>query len=212
MAATELIIVAEAGEEARTPLGVGHQLDADSQQQAIDSPTDSSILLRLHRKPLISSAYMYNNHNLQSPVARSPSTLATGRGMEGEEVEGGGKEREEEEGRGRGREKYRRGRERGRGRENRGEEGRENRDGGGRKEGGGPQRTVCRGSLPAGDWEGRVGGARLLIIEQFPDTAGSIISFRVDSDIISLNGKEPLRTEAEVGEDGKCHIPDPIIP
>ncbi|KAF5737630.1 Auxin efflux carrier family protein isoform 2 [Tripterygium wilfordii] len=49
-------------------------------------------------------------------------------------------------------------------------------------------------------------GARLLIGEQFPDTAGSIISFRVDSDIISLDGKEPLQTDAEVGEDGKLHV------
>ncbi|XP_043719108.1 probable auxin efflux carrier component 1b [Telopea speciosissima] len=49
-------------------------------------------------------------------------------------------------------------------------------------------------------------GAKLLIAEQFPDTAGSIISFRVDSDIISLDGKEPLQTEAEVGEDGKLHV------
>ncbi|KAI9159860.1 hypothetical protein LWI28_002630 [Acer negundo] len=49
-------------------------------------------------------------------------------------------------------------------------------------------------------------GARLLIAEQFPDTAGSIISFRVDSDIISLDGKEPLQTDAEVGEDGKLHV------
>ncbi|KAI4300902.1 hypothetical protein L6164_034229 [Bauhinia variegata] len=49
-------------------------------------------------------------------------------------------------------------------------------------------------------------GARLLIAEQFPDTAGSIISFKVDSDIISLDGKEPLQTEAEVGEDGKLHV------
>ncbi|OVA02013.1 Auxin efflux carrier [Macleaya cordata] len=49
-------------------------------------------------------------------------------------------------------------------------------------------------------------GAKLLIVEQFPDTAGSIISFRVDSDILSLDGKEPLQTEAEVGEDGKLHV------
>ncbi|CAI9761187.1 unnamed protein product [Fraxinus pennsylvanica] len=49
-------------------------------------------------------------------------------------------------------------------------------------------------------------GARMLIAEQFPDTAGSIISFRVDSDIISLDGKEPLQTEAEIGEDGKLHV------
>ncbi|OAY43318.1 probable auxin efflux carrier component 1b [Manihot esculenta] len=49
-------------------------------------------------------------------------------------------------------------------------------------------------------------GARILIGEQFPDTAGSIISFRVDSDIISLDGREPLQTEAELGEDGKLHV------
>ncbi|KAL1531378.1 putative auxin efflux carrier component 1c [Salvia divinorum] len=49
-------------------------------------------------------------------------------------------------------------------------------------------------------------GARMLIAEQFPDTAGSIISFRVDTDIISLDGKEPLQTEAEVGHDGKLHV------
>lgn len=49
-------------------------------------------------------------------------------------------------------------------------------------------------------------GARLLIAEQFPDTAGSIISFRVDSDVLSLDGKEPLQTEAAVGEDGKLHV------
>ncbi|KAL6134035.1 hypothetical protein ACLB2K_066268 [Fragaria x ananassa] len=49
-------------------------------------------------------------------------------------------------------------------------------------------------------------GARLLIGEQFPDTAASIVSFRVDSDILSLDGKEPLQTEAQVGEDGKLHV------
>ena len=49
-------------------------------------------------------------------------------------------------------------------------------------------------------------GARLLIAEQFPDTAGEIVSFRVDSDILSLDGKEPLQTEAEIGEDGKLRV------
>ncbi|KAL9237913.1 hypothetical protein vseg_012406 [Gypsophila vaccaria] len=49
-------------------------------------------------------------------------------------------------------------------------------------------------------------GARLLISEQFPDTAGSIVSFKIDSDIISLDGKEPLETEAEIGADGKLHV------
>ncbi|XP_073100744.1 probable auxin efflux carrier component 1c [Elaeis guineensis] len=49
-------------------------------------------------------------------------------------------------------------------------------------------------------------GAKLLIVEQFPDIAGSIVSFHVDSDVISLDGKELLQTEAEVGEDGKLHV------
>ncbi|CAM8975960.1 unnamed protein product [Rhodiola kirilowii] len=49
-------------------------------------------------------------------------------------------------------------------------------------------------------------GARLLISEQFPETAASIISFKVDSDILSLDGKEPLETQAEVGDDGKLHV------
>ena len=49
-------------------------------------------------------------------------------------------------------------------------------------------------------------GARLLIIEQFTDTAGSIISFKVDFDVISLDGKEPLQTEAGVSDDGKLHV------
>nr|WEY17504.1 PIN2 [Liriodendron tulipifera] len=49
-------------------------------------------------------------------------------------------------------------------------------------------------------------GARALITEQFPDTAGSITSFRVESDVMSLNGRDPLQAEAEVGEDGKLHV------
>ncbi|KAG6399405.1 hypothetical protein SASPL_140886 [Salvia splendens] len=49
-------------------------------------------------------------------------------------------------------------------------------------------------------------GARSLISEQFPDTTASIISFRVDTDVISLGGKEPLETQVEVGEDGKLHV------
>ncbi|KAK9087469.1 hypothetical protein Syun_029863 [Stephania yunnanensis] len=50
-------------------------------------------------------------------------------------------------------------------------------------------------------------GAKLLIAEQFSDnTTTSIISFKVDSDIISLYGKEPLETEAQMGEDGKLHV------
>ncbi|KAG6404204.1 hypothetical protein SASPL_136444 [Salvia splendens] len=49
-------------------------------------------------------------------------------------------------------------------------------------------------------------GARSLISEQFPDTTASIISFRIDTDVISLDGKEPLETQVEVGEDGKLHV------
>ncbi|KAF5734028.1 auxin efflux carrier component 1c isoform X3 [Tripterygium wilfordii] len=49
-------------------------------------------------------------------------------------------------------------------------------------------------------------GARMLIGEQFPDTAGSIVSIHVDSDIMSLDGRHPLETEAEIKEDGKLHV------
>ncbi|KAK9097812.1 hypothetical protein Syun_024857 [Stephania yunnanensis] len=49
-------------------------------------------------------------------------------------------------------------------------------------------------------------GAKLLITEQFPDTAGSITSFKVDSDVVSLNGREPLQADAEIGDDGKLHV------
>lgn len=49
-------------------------------------------------------------------------------------------------------------------------------------------------------------GAKLLISEQFPETAGSITSFRVESDVISLNGRDPLQADAEIGDDGKLHV------
>ncbi|XWS48247.1 hypothetical protein CRYUN_Cryun13aG0058100 [Craigia yunnanensis] len=49
-------------------------------------------------------------------------------------------------------------------------------------------------------------GAKMLISEQFPDTAGSIVSIHVDSDIVSLDGRQPLETEAEIKEDGKLHV------
>ncbi|KAE8723986.1 Auxin efflux carrier component 1 [Hibiscus syriacus] len=49
-------------------------------------------------------------------------------------------------------------------------------------------------------------GARMLISEQFPDTAGTIVSIHVDSDIMSLDGRQPLETEAEIKEDGKLHV------
>eukprot|EP01018_Ginkgo_biloba_P007842 Gb_06199 [translate_table: standard] len=49
-------------------------------------------------------------------------------------------------------------------------------------------------------------GAKMLIMEQFPDTAGSIVSFKVESDVVSLDGREFLQTDAEIGDDGKLHV------
>ncbi|KAF8102624.1 hypothetical protein N665_0198s0318 [Sinapis alba] len=49
-------------------------------------------------------------------------------------------------------------------------------------------------------------GAKLLISEQFSETAGSITSFRVDSDVISLSSRESLETDVELGDDGKLHV------
>ncbi|KAG0489242.1 hypothetical protein HPP92_008053 [Vanilla planifolia] len=49
--------------------------------------------------------------------------------------------------------------------------------------------------------------ARILITDQFPDTAASIVSFQVDSDVTSLDGgRDLLQAEAEVGDDGKIHV------
>ncbi|PKA64583.1 Auxin efflux carrier component 3 [Apostasia shenzhenica] len=49
--------------------------------------------------------------------------------------------------------------------------------------------------------------ARILIADQFPDTAASIVSFRVDSDVTSLDGgRDLIQTDAEVGGDGKIHV------
>ncbi|KAJ1394240.1 Membrane transport protein [Sesbania bispinosa] len=38
------------------------------------------------------------------------------------------------------------------------------------------------------------------------DTAGTIVSIHVDSDVMSLDGRQPLETEAEIKEDGKLHV------
>ncbi|KAI5394881.1 Auxin efflux carrier component 7 [Lathyrus oleraceus] len=46
-------------------------------------------------------------------------------------------------------------------------------------------------------------GAKILIMEQFPETAASIVSFKVDSDVVSLDGRDFLETDASVGDDGK---------
>ncbi|XP_014498996.1 auxin efflux carrier component 2-like [Vigna radiata var. radiata] len=48
--------------------------------------------------------------------------------------------------------------------------------------------------------------AKLLIMENFPDTAASISSFRVDSHVGSLGGREMLETNAETGEHGNVHV------
>ncbi|KAK8948801.1 Auxin efflux carrier component 1 [Platanthera zijinensis] len=49
-------------------------------------------------------------------------------------------------------------------------------------------------------------GARLLIAEQFPETAASIVSIAVDSGVMSLDGREAIETHAEVKGDGKLHV------
>ncbi|KAF2940608.1 hypothetical protein DAI22_03g285933 [Oryza sativa Japonica Group] len=49
-------------------------------------------------------------------------------------------------------------------------------------------------------------GAKALISEQFPPVGASIASFRVDSDVVSLNGREALQADAEVGRDGRVHV------
>ncbi|CAO2831765.1 unnamed protein product [Amaranthus hypochondriacus] len=43
-------------------------------------------------------------------------------------------------------------------------------------------------------------------MEQFPETAASIVSFKVDSDVVSLDGRDFLETDAEIGQDGKLHV------
>jgi auxin efflux carrier family len=48
--------------------------------------------------------------------------------------------------------------------------------------------------------------AKTLILEQFPDSAASIVSFKVDSDVVSLDGKDTVQTEAVIGDDGKLHV------
>ncbi|XP_031475348.1 probable auxin efflux carrier component 1b [Nymphaea colorata] len=49
-------------------------------------------------------------------------------------------------------------------------------------------------------------GARLLIGEQFPNNAASIVSFKVDTDVASLSGRDQLMADAEIGDDGKIHV------
>jgi hypothetical protein len=46
----------------------------------------------------------------------------------------------------------------------------------------------------------------MLIMEQFPETTTSVVSFKVDSDVVSLDGRDFLETDAEIGQDGKLHV------
>ncbi|PKI18294.1 hypothetical protein CRG98_049432, partial [Punica granatum] len=48
--------------------------------------------------------------------------------------------------------------------------------------------------------------AKILINERFPGSVGEITSIRVDSDVISLSGIEPLETDAERDVDGRFHV------
>ncbi|KAL3644699.1 Peptidyl-prolyl cis-trans isomerase pin4 [Castilleja foliolosa] len=48
-------------------------------------------------------------------------------------------------------------------------------------------------------------GAKMLIMEQFPETAASIVSIKVESDVVSLDGQDFLETETEIGADSKLH-------
>ncbi|KAK7411955.1 hypothetical protein VNO78_03400 [Psophocarpus tetragonolobus] len=49
-------------------------------------------------------------------------------------------------------------------------------------------------------------GAMLLMQEQFPQTSGNIVSLRVDSSVSSLNCRDPLEVETEIGENGELHV------
>ncbi|KAL9678210.1 hypothetical protein QQ045_016049 [Rhodiola kirilowii] len=48
--------------------------------------------------------------------------------------------------------------------------------------------------------------AKMLITDQFPDKAGSIVSFKVEPDVVSLDGNECLETDMTVLGDGKVHV------
>ncbi|KAL6505804.1 Peptidyl-prolyl cis-trans isomerase pin4 [Orobanche hederae] len=49
-------------------------------------------------------------------------------------------------------------------------------------------------------------GAKMLVMDQFPETAASIVSFKVEPDVVSLDGQDFLETDAEIGSDGKLHV------
>lgn len=45
-----------------------------------------------------------------------------------------------------------------------------------------------------------------LVMEQFPGVGASIVEFKVESDVVSLDGREPVQTHADIGEDGKIRV------
>ncbi|WVZ20413.1 hypothetical protein V8G54_007735 [Vigna mungo] len=49
-------------------------------------------------------------------------------------------------------------------------------------------------------------GARSLVSMQFPENGGSIVSFTIDSDVLSLDENESLQTEVQMGENGEVHV------
>ncbi|CAH1414129.1 unnamed protein product [Lactuca virosa] len=49
-------------------------------------------------------------------------------------------------------------------------------------------------------------GAKMLIMEQFPKTGGHIVSVKVDTDVVSLDGQDLLESVTEIGGDRKLHI------
>ncbi|KAL9679766.1 hypothetical protein QQ045_017633 [Rhodiola kirilowii] len=48
--------------------------------------------------------------------------------------------------------------------------------------------------------------AKTLIIQQFPNNAGSIVSLKLDSDIVSLDENDCLETDSTINSDGKLHV------
>ncbi|KAL7608044.1 hypothetical protein Lser_V15G11697 [Lactuca serriola] len=49
-------------------------------------------------------------------------------------------------------------------------------------------------------------GAKMLIMERFPESGGDIVSIKVDTDVVSLDGQDFLETATEIGDDGKLHV------
>ncbi|KAL7000968.1 Peptidyl-prolyl cis-trans isomerase pin4 [Sarracenia purpurea var. burkii] len=48
--------------------------------------------------------------------------------------------------------------------------------------------------------------AKILVREKFSDTAASIVSFKVDSDVFSLDDCDFFETASEIGDDGMLHV------